>query len=590
MTIPFNPGLHLPRGDYLAPIAPQRWHFRQSVDYSVTANKAVLDYASRHREQLLFNMWRMGRNAIERGNHDSWTVTPKVVEAAKEARRNAPSNASGVEQFKEYFRDPANRDPRGYVLPANQRDFLTATKFVNVLLETGIKVHRAMASFEVGGRKYPAGSYIVKNAQAFRAHILDLFEPQDHPNDFAYPGAAPTAPYDLAGWTLAYQMGVQFDRILDGFDGPFEEIKGPVPPPPAKVLDVEGAAGFFLHHRANDAFVAVNRLLKAGEEVRRLHVPFVAEGANHPAGMFFVTRRTTTLPLLEKLAFELGTRFVGSRVAPGTEAVALRPVRVGLWDRYGGSMPSGWTRWLLERFEFPFQLVFAPELDRGNLREKFDVLIFVDGAIPGRGGLAKIRKEAFAGAGPLPDQSIPEKYRNRRGSITTKVTVPQLRRFLDEGGTVLAIGSSTILGSHLGLPVSNHLVTKNENGEESTLPREKFYVPGSVLRTRVDTTHPLAWGLGEEVDVLFSASPVFRLPSNSSENGLRRVAWYNGKTPLRSGWAWGQEHLEGGTAIVDAKVGKGTLVLYGPEVLFRAQPHGTFKLVFNGIMRAGTKE
>ena len=83
MRIPFNPAMQLPKADYLAPIAPQEWHFRQSVDYSVTANKAVLDYASRHREQLLHNIWLMGKNAIDRGNRDSWTVTPKMVAAAK---------------------------------------------------------------------------------------------------------------------------------------------------------------------------------------------------------------------------------------------------------------------------------------------------------------------------------------------------------------------------------------------------------------------------------------------------------------------------------------------------------------------------
>src|SRR5207244_2574125 len=138
------------------------------------------------------------------------------------------------------FRDPARRDPRGFIIPASQPDFLTATKFVNVLLETGVKVHRAKEDFEVGGKRYPAGSYVVKCAQAFRAHVLDLFEPQDHPNDFAYPDAPPTAPYDIAGWTLAYQMGVQFDRSLDAFDGPFEEIQGPLAPPPAQVNDVEG--------------------------------------------------------------------------------------------------------------------------------------------------------------------------------------------------------------------------------------------------------------------------------------------------------------------------------------------------------------
>src|SRR5262249_24254238 len=151
-------------------VAPQTWHFRQSVDYSVTANKAVLDYASRHRQQLLYNIWLMGKNAIERGNRDSWTITPRVVEAARAARQNAPAPAgekgrgaggrAGADEFKRLSRDPARRDPRGYILPANQPDFLTATKFINALLDTGVKVQRATADFAVAGKKYPAGSYI----------------------------------------------------------------------------------------------------------------------------------------------------------------------------------------------------------------------------------------------------------------------------------------------------------------------------------------------------------------------------------------------------------------------------------------------
>jgi hypothetical protein len=601
MQIPFNAGLQLPRADYLSPVVPQLWHFRQSVDYSVTANKAVFDYASRHREQLLYDIWLMGKNAIEHGSRDSWTVTPKVVEAARTARVNPPpGRLTTPEEFNRLFRDPAKRDPRGYVLPADQPDFLTATKFANILLETGVKVHRAKADFELAGRKYPAGSLVVKCAQAFRAHVLDLFEPQDHPNDFAYPGAPPTPPYDSAGWTLAYQMAVQFDRLLDGFDGPFEEVKAPLQPPPARVTDAEGADGFFLDARMNDSFRAVNRLLKTGEEVRRLQEPFSARGTTYPAGTFFVTRKPTTPALLERIAFQLGTPFVGSPEAPGKRAVALKPVRVGLWDRYGGSMPSGWTRWLLERFEFPFQVVYAPELDKGGLREKFDVLIFVDGAIAGRavpggrggrGGAGGGDQAPGDGAGAAArEEDLPAEYRGRRGAITTANTVPKLREFLEAGGTILTIGSSTGLGNQLGLPVANHLVTKDEEGKERPLTREKYYVPGSVLRVRVDPANPLAWGLGEEADVMFSNSPTFRLPEGTQSNGLRRVAWFDGKAPLRSGWAWGQEYLDGGVAVAEAKVGKGTLVLFGPEILFRGQPHGTFKFLFNGIVQAGVKE
>jgi hypothetical protein len=343
----------------------------------------------------------------------------------------------------------------------------------------------------------------------------------------------------------------------------------------------------------------VNQLLKAGEEVRRLQEPFEALGAKHPAGTFFVTRKSTTLPVLERIAFQLGTRFVGSPDAPDKQAVTLKPVRVGLWDRYGGSMPSGWTRWLLERFEFPFQVVSAPDLDKGGLREKYDVLIFVDGAIGGgfgggrggRGGGGGGGGRGGRGGGDAGgDQPPGEGALPQRGSITTATTVPQLRKFLEAGGTILTIGSSTSLGTQLGLPLKNHLMTTDGEGHERPLPLEKFYVPGSLLRARVDTTSPLAWGLGEEVDMMFSASPTFRLSDSTNSNGLRRVAWYDTKTPLHSGWAWGQENLEGGVAVVEAKVGKGTLALFGPEVLFRAQPHGTFKFLFNGIVQAGLKE
>src|SRR5207248_11388284 len=123
---------------------------------------------------------------------------------------------------------------------------------------TGVQVHRATADFAVGTRIYPKGSYVVQCAQAFRPHILDMFEPQDHPDDIPYKGAAPTPPYDAAGWTLAFQMGVQFDRILGGFSGPLEALKDEVAPPPGRVTNAEGAAGFFLDTRLNDAFRAVN--------------------------------------------------------------------------------------------------------------------------------------------------------------------------------------------------------------------------------------------------------------------------------------------------------------------------------------------
>jgi hypothetical protein len=574
IEIPFIPDRQLPSGDYPAPIAPQRWRFRQSVDYSITANRAVLDYASRNRETLLLNIWRMGRNSIERGSRDHWTMTPRRIDVVKSAPAAARSFAM--------LRDPAARDPRGYILPADQPDFPTATKFVNTLIKNGIAVHRATRLFEAGGKRYPAGSYVVKTAQAFRPHILDMFEPQDHPNDFQYPGGPPIPPYDNAGYTLAYQMGVQFDRILDGFDGPFERIDGLATPPAGVVSNGENAAGFLVRHEVNDAALATNRLLARNHAVYWLTAPWQTNGKQYPAGTIYVPRSAAVLPLVRQMATGLGVSFEGvRREPPGASRMRIQPARIALWDRYGGSMPSGWTRWLLERYEFPFEVVYPRELDAGNLAGRFDVLILPDGAVPaGEGG-----GQGFGARDQQTDStSIPQEFRARLGRFTTDQTLPRLREFLNGGGTIITIGSSTHLGRHLGLPVENHLA---ENGR--ALPREKFYIPGSVLRVRVDNRQPIAYGLAEAVDVFFDESPVWRPGAATGGDELRRIAWYEGERPLRSGWAWGQERLQGGLAAAQARVGRGTLYLFGPEILFRAQPHGTFKFLFNGIhlARAG---
>jgi hypothetical protein len=397
-----------------------------------------------------------------------------------------------------------------------------------------------------------------------------MFEPQDHPNVIPYPGAPPTPPYDNAGWTLAFQMGVQFDRVLDGFSGPFEKVTEWNARPPAG--RVTGAGEMFSFSRAlNDAVVAVNRLLAAGVEVSQTSTRYYA--------------RAQPAQLLRLAA--LGVSFAGPPGATAANGRAdyppmtkLRAPRIGLWDQYGGSMESGWTRWILEQFEFPFSRVYAPELDAGNLNAKYDVLVFVSGAIPsmpsagggGRGGRG-------GGQGGPDPQTIPAEYRSQLGRVTADRTIPQIKAFLENGGTVIALSDSAAnLAAHLGLPIANHLV---EGGDP--LPRAKFFVPGSVLTAKVDTSHPLAAGMMDRTDFFFDNSPVFKLGPGAAAAGVRAFATFDSPTPLHSGWAWGQQYLEGGVAAADAKVGRGRVVLYGPEILQRAQPHGTFKLLFNAI-------
>ncbi len=587
IEIPFIPQKQLPKFDQPYPIAPQKWHFRQSVEYVITADRAILDLASKYREQFLLNICQMGKNSIERGSRDSWTIHPKRIAAVEEAIEKDKARPAGAGWYRGYplkyyemLHDPAFRDPRGYIIPSNQPDFLTATKFVNALIKNGITIQRASRSFEVGGKAYPSGSYIIMTAQAFRPHILSMFEPQDHPDDIPCPGGAPVPPYDNAGWTLAFQMGIEFDRILAGFDGPFKKVEALAKPPEGEVSGSKNRAGFLLSHNVNDAFIAINRLLRDKEEVYWLKEEFQANNKSYPAGTIYIPAKPTTTASLEKMAKELGLNFEGIESKPAGEAFQLKKLRIGLWDRYGGSMPSGWVRWLLEQFEFPFEAVYPPALDAGYLSKKYDVLIFPSGAIPGVRGEDEERYRFFSE--PEPKTVLPE-YRNQVGSISTTKTIPQLLKFLEEGGTILVIGSSTSMRYHANLPIANALVEKLEDGTVKRLPREKYFVPGSILQVRIDNTNPLAYGLPEKLDIYFSNSPVFALKPEAALKEVLPVAWFASNKPLRSGWAWGQHFLDGGVVALEAKVGQGKLFLFGPEITFRAQPHGAFKFLFNGI-------
>ena len=620
IAIPFVPARQLPDSNMWWPIKPQKeWHMRQSVEYSMTANRAILDYASRYRERVLYNIYRMGKDEIQWGGEDHWTFTPHemarvqdgLVAAGTITATEIPGAAStmtagrggrgggggfgggrgggrGDNPLYIALTSAELRDPRGFIIPSDQPDFGTATRFVNALMKTGIVVERATAPFTVAGKSYPANSYVVKTAQAFRPHVLDMFEPQDHPDDIPYPGGAPTPPYDSTGYTLAFQMGVRFDRILEGFDGPFERVKDAARVPAGRITTSAAPAGYFFSHQANDSFIVLNRLLKAGEEVSWL------ENGPLGRGTFYVAAKASTRAIVEKAAAELGVGFQAAATAPAGQAARLRAPRIALFDTYGNNnMPSGWTRLVLENFEFPYDRVFPPDIDRGGLRAKYDVIVFngaglqVGGGGRGGGRGAAPAGDAPAAAGDAPGApggrgvtppAIPEEFARRQGQVSAR-TLEQVAAFVKEGGTLVAIGAAAMGAvQQFGLPAANHLV---ENG--TGLSREKYYVPGAVLRVAVDETHPLAHGLDKQLDVFFDNDPVFKLAPDAAAKGVRRIAWFADGKPLRSGWAWGQNYLADGTGIIEARVEKGSVFAIAPEILFRSQPHGAYKLFFNGL-------
>jgi hypothetical protein len=531
--VPFIADKLLPKGDLPFPVHPREWHFRQSVDYSVTANYSVLDIASRHREQFLYNIYQMGRNNIAKGSRDSWTDTPSRIALAKEKGYDA-------------IRAPELRDARAYIVPSDQ-DLPAASAFLNALLKVGVTVDVSTEAFTFGGVSYPAGTFLVRCDQSFRPHILDMFEPQDHPNDLAYPGGPPVPPYDSAGYTLAFQMGIKFIRVLeDAPVGKFKQITGDLVHIPGSVQ--EGIGDYATQGLPNTAYTLAAKLLQKGIPVSLSY-----------AGLRFP--QNVDKQWLSKMAADLSLEIDhAKRLAD--RSFPLRMPRVALWDRYGGSMPSGWIRWILEQFQIPFTVVYAPDIDAG-IAGNYDVLILPsDASISSREPRETDRT------------TIPLELRSRLGSLSAANSIPKLKAFVEGGGTILAIGPASGIAGQLGVNVKNALV--DETGK--ALPREKFYIPGSVMRISVDAHQPIAWGMPFESDVMFENDPVWIVGGD-----VQKIGWFDSAKSLRSGWALGQNYLKGATAVAHAKIGKGHLYLFGPEITFRAQPHATFRFLFNGI-------
>ncbi len=559
------PDNQLPRNDLPLPVAPRTWRFAQSIEYSQSINRAVLNYASRNKDRVLFNIWRMGQNAIDKGNTDTWRVTPSAIDALNAA---AGENARRVDPalYESVLRDPARRDPRGYVIPADQADLPTAVAFLNSLIKTGVDVERATRAFTIGAKTYPAGSYVVKTAQAYRPHVLDMFEPQDHPHDLQYPGGPPKLPYDATGYTLAMQMGVQFDRILDGFEAPTERVADVMASPPGKI-EGNGRAGWLIDHAPINGYVLTNRLLAAGVPV------FWQEGETRAGrqtlapGALWIPADDKARPIVEAAVRDLGLNAHAVARAPAGERIALKPVRVGLVDRYGGSMASGWTQWMLEQFEYPFEVIYPQRLDAGDLNKDFDVLVFASDMIPADLSAAAQREQ------PTPE-SIPAEYRGWLGHITAEKTVPQIDAFARAGGSVVTIGSAHRLAAAMGAPVQDVLTGPDGKPVAST----DFFIPGAVMQTEVDNSRPLTFGAPSRMNVFFNRNAGFR-PAGEGASMVR----YPQQVEVSSGWAIGADKLSGADAVLDLEHGQGRVIVLGPDVVNRAQARASSRLLFNAL-------
>ncbi len=520
------------------------WRLRDGVEYTLTASKAVLHTAALYREMFLYDRYQMGRDTITK-----------------------------------FQKEP----PYAWIIPQDQWDSPVAARMLNNMIYSGINAYKAKESFVCDGVSYPAGTWVIPMDQPFSRFVKAVFEEQVYPDLTKYPTLwqgivrpqnfpeAYLPPYDMAGWTLPYQMGVKAITANTPLDVSLEPVEKAIPP----AGKVERGAGYayLISPKTNNSFIAVNRILKKGGQVLRTKGSFSLGGKSYPPGTFVVLSNSVFRSFMDGVAKELYLTIEGTGGRVSANTYKLKAPRVALYKSWTGSMDEGWTRWIFEQYEFPFTNIHDAEVRAGELRKRFDVLV-----IPSMSSEQIINGNR---QGTIPPQYV--------GGIT-EAGVRNIKEFVEEGGTLVTLNSGCLFAiDNLGVPVKDALKglrpVRRRYGESQQVKPEppKFACPGSLLKMEFDPKHPVAYGMPEEAPGLFYGSTAYEILPSFGEKQSVAVVRYPGENPLMSGYLMGGKYLQKKTAVVDVPFGKGKVILLGFGVQNRAQPHGTFKLLFNSL-------
>jgi hypothetical protein len=506
----------LARTEYPRPWLGGRWTLRDIVDYELIATDALLQAAAESRETLLREIYSINRNTIEAGK----------------------KGEIGQDKEKTY----------AILIPAEaQHDPNEAIELVDKLLVAGVEVYRAQQGFKQDDKTYAAGTFVIPFNQVFARYAKDLLEKQTYPEVRRSPGAPAEAPYDVSAWSLGMQFGVKTEFAktpLAAF--PMEKV----PATPKFVLAASSGNGAWrFPYNGSISAMVVNRLLKGGAKVGLTKAE---------AGELPYVIATTRADVWNKAVQGIDVRPDAKAPVKTLLATTLNAPRVGIYQSYDPSMDEGWTRWVLDRYQFDYTKLHNEDIKPGKLRLRFDAIILPD-------------QRSASILNGLDYKTIVEEYRGGLGDTGWQA----LRDFVADGGTLISLGeASNLLVDRLPLGVKDL---------KRTTTRETHFAPGAIVNMQVDTAHPVGRGVAPETMGFYINSPFFQLMEGFSSQKVSVVARYPNTGVNASGWLRGEDLMFGRAAVVSIEMNPGKVVLFGIRPQHRAQTHATFPLLFNAL-------
>jgi hypothetical protein len=508
------------------------WTLRDIVEYDLSAARGLLYAVAAYRGQIVQNFYDMGQRGVELGKRGG---------------------------------------PFAFVVPPEQHDPRATAKLEQLLIDGSVEIHRALEPFRADGESYPAGSDIILLAQPYRAYVKTLLERQSYPASSSLLSDLPERPYDVTGWTLPAQMGVDVRTIERTFEPPAMTRLRAATVTPTRVRGDANPAVFVIDARGNGGAIAINRLLAAGVKISWLSDDLEVDGFTYPPGSLVVQSSRVARPILDAIAMELGLRVEGVKRLPTARAKPIAAARVALYRPWTDNADEGWTRWLLEEHQLPFKSIRDADVRAGDLRKQFDVIILPSAS---SGQLL---------SGNQPD-TVPPEYAGGLG----EPGMAALKAFVQAGGTLVCLDQAGELAVDLfDLPLKD---VAREAG-----PAE-FFCPGSIVRIDLDPSQPVAYGMTPRNAGFFVFSSAYEISTsgtssdghNTSPRDVEVVARYSSRDVLVSGWLKGESVIAGRAAVAQVGVGAGRVVLLGFATQHRGESHATFRFLFNSIFTAQT--
>ncbi|HYK90891.1 MAG TPA: M14 metallopeptidase family protein [Acidobacteriota bacterium] len=502
---------------YSSPWQGGWWRLADAVRYMIGASMGTLDFAARYRDELIFNRYQTGREVIER-----------------------------------FTKEP----PFAFVVPRQQRDPQTAALLLEKMRFDGIEVSQATEPFKANGREYPAGTWVVLMDQPYANLVKDLFETQRYPDLRESPEGPPQMPYDVAGWTVPLQMGVEVAAVTSPLSKDVRSkfrLLDKVVPPDGSVTG--SGSSFVVDHRSNASFKAINRILRMGARVSLVNKEMTLSGVQYEPGAFVITGIEATK--MQSLASDLALKVQATdKITEPMTPIATR--RIALYNSWMANIDEGWTDWVLAQHEFPHSMLHNADIRAGHLEEQFDAIIVAEMPV------SAIMDGHAVG-------TVPGEYVGGIGNEG----LANLKLFVRSGGTLITLGNSCLFAiDKFNLPVKNVL---------SGLKSQEFSCSGSILHAETkEPGHPVLFGLPSDLALFFARNPAFEVQKDFKGSVL--IEYPKDESPLLSGYLLHGEKIQGKAAALDAVYGKGHIVLLGFRPQWRGQSWGTFKLLFNSVL------